>query len=350
MTRRGVMPVPSLFRYCYFTMDPVCHTLVGAAIAETGLKHKTVYATATLLVAANLPDIDVVALFAEGTFGLAFRRGITHGLPAMLLLPPLLALAMLGWYRLRKPDGEPRPILKWLIALAYIGVLSHPLLDLLNVYGVRLLAPISDRWFYGDVLFIVDPILWVILVWGVVTARRKIKAGNGSARSAQASIAAASVYIILMAGGARLFEASAERELIALGIEPTRIMVAPVPLNPFTRWVVAEADGRYLVGYASAFSSPRIELYDEAFPVGPDSDAAVAATTDSEARRFLRWARFPFYQTERRVDGSLVWIGDARYTIEPEGSWAGLSVFVPIPSTGSLVDEAVRKVPPTRTE
>ncbi len=31
-------------------------------------------------------------------------------------------------------------------------------MDWLNSYGVRLLMPFSNRWFYGDALYIVDPV------------------------------------------------------------------------------------------------------------------------------------------------------------------------------------------------
>ena len=41
-------------------MDNLCHTLVGAAIGEAGLKHRTRYAQAALMIAANLPDVDVL--------------------------------------------------------------------------------------------------------------------------------------------------------------------------------------------------------------------------------------------------------------------------------------------------
>ncbi len=43
-------------------MDPICHTLVGAALAESGLKKRTALGTATLLIGANLPDMDVLSL------------------------------------------------------------------------------------------------------------------------------------------------------------------------------------------------------------------------------------------------------------------------------------------------
>jgi inner membrane protein len=68
-------------------MDNVCHTLVGAALTECGLRKKTRYATA-LVLGANLPDIDVLALFGHN--GLGFRRGITHGILALIVWPFIL--------------------------------------------------------------------------------------------------------------------------------------------------------------------------------------------------------------------------------------------------------------------
>ena len=42
-------------------MDNICHTLVGAAMAEAGLKRRTALGSATLMIAANFPDVDVLA-------------------------------------------------------------------------------------------------------------------------------------------------------------------------------------------------------------------------------------------------------------------------------------------------
>ena len=69
-------------------MDNLAHGLAGAALGQAGLGRKTGLGTATLVIAANLPDVDVLGLlFGEN---LAWRRGWTHGPVAMLVLPPLL--------------------------------------------------------------------------------------------------------------------------------------------------------------------------------------------------------------------------------------------------------------------
>src|ERR1700741_1010190 len=157
-------------------MDNLCHTLVGAALGEAGLKRTTRIASATLMIASNLPDVDVL-VFATSTPSVAFRRGWTHGVLADLLLPPLLTAIVMLLAR-RRPRGEGQPSgpplrARHVLALSYLGVLLHVAMDLLNNYGVRLLMPFSQHWFYGDVLFIVDPWLWLALGTVIWFARRR---------------------------------------------------------------------------------------------------------------------------------------------------------------------------------
>src|SRR5687767_7644732 len=162
-------------------MDPLAHTLLGATLAESGLKRCSRYATATLLIGANLPDIDAIANLWGADAALHSRRGVTHGVLAMVTLPLALAAVVWLWHRWRgstaptvdAPRFRPRAI----VALGFLGVLSHPALDWLNTYGVRLLMPFDGRWFYGDTLFIIDPWFWLLGAAGVVLAR------SGSARA-----------------------------------------------------------------------------------------------------------------------------------------------------------------------
>src|SRR3546814_3011978 len=71
-------------------------------------------------------------------------------------------------WRGKRPTGRLPVHMGWLLALAYIGCLSHPALDWLNNYGIRLLEPFSHRWFYGASIFIIDLWIWIALgvsVW-----------------------------------------------------------------------------------------------------------------------------------------------------------------------------------------
>jgi inner membrane protein len=179
-------------------MDPLAHTLAGAALAETRLGRRgdseagrSALATATLLVAANLPDVDAVAYLHSEDLAFLVRRGWTHGVLALVLWPPLLAWLMWGigrWWRGR--HGGEAPSYRRLVLLSAVGVSSHPLLDWLNTYGVRLLMPFDDRWFYGDALFIVDPWLWLGLGAAVYAARAPHTMGGRLRWLALAAVAA----------------------------------------------------------------------------------------------------------------------------------------------------------------
>ena len=145
-------------------MDPIAHTFTGAALAATGLRRATPLATAALVIGANAPDIDVLAGFAGSYAALALRRGWTHGVLAIVVLPFVVTGLLLLWDRMRPGRAERAPARAGpLLALAALAVLTHPTLDWLNNYGMRWLMPFDGRWSYGDALFIVDPWVWLAL-------------------------------------------------------------------------------------------------------------------------------------------------------------------------------------------
>ena len=76
-------------------MDNLAHTLVGAALARAGLDRVSPLATPTLVIGANLPDLDVLAGFSGGLSYLDYHRGITHSVIGLVCQAPLLAGAML---------------------------------------------------------------------------------------------------------------------------------------------------------------------------------------------------------------------------------------------------------------
>jgi inner membrane protein len=311
-------------------MDPVTHTLVGANLAETGLKQRTALGTATLLLAANAPDIDVLSYLAGPSTALWFRRGATHGVLAWLVLPLVVTGVMLAWDRLvrrrggRAPDRAVLP--GQLVLLALIGVATHPLLDLLNTYGIRLLMPFSETWFYGDTLFIVDPWVWAALTAGWLLARRRGAAARDG-RPARWALVAVAAYVGFMALS-NVAARAIVRRAVAGDLQPERLMVAPMPATPFRRLVVFEGGGTIYRGRFDWLSVPRFELEQYRHPVHPASPAAAVATRGPEVRKFLSWARFPFSEVGATGDGVVVHVGDARYTVDPADSWAGVSVTV----------------------
>jgi len=344
-------------------MEPLAHTLAGACLAESGLKRLTPLASSTLVIAANIPDVDGACYLHGADLAFAFRRGWTHGVLAIALLPIVLTAAMLVVDRVlsRRHPGRVRARAWPLLGLAALGVLSHPFLDWLNNYGVRLLMPFSDRWFYGDTLFIVDPWLWMILgggamlAWtshtrGLITAaalwmgttaavlmapvvpewaRAVWMAGLviwalARARVAErrrplvaaAALAAAGVYIAAMYAGSRVAERQVRELARARGWAAEQVAAMPVPAEPLRRSVIVVSAGRYLFVPVDWSVGPAPGIEPTVFERGaadPAVDAALAAPFVQGARR---WLRFPSYEVLPLPDGGRrVIIRDARFAI-----------------------------------
>ncbi|HEY9092921.1 metal-dependent hydrolase [Parasphingorhabdus sp.] len=298
-------------------MDNLTHSLAGAVLGQLGLKKKTGLGMATLIIAANIPDIDAVSVLLGGTQHLAIRRGITHGPIAMLILPIILTGVMIwfdGWQsrRVGKSWGRPAsrlPVHKgWLLALAYIGTLSHPALDWLNSYGIRLLEPFSSRWFYGDSIFIIDIWIWIALIAGLWISRRREKKGRADwQRPAWISFTAICAYIV--ANG--LITDKAESEM-ALAVErstgeiPEQVVANPMPVTFWRRDVIWQLFGQNGKIYGeSQFDLLSAEDFKWQGPLVRNNASPEmveeAKQVDADARAFLFWARLPVLLKEKKT-------------------------------------------------
>ena len=353
-------------------MDPLTHTLVGANLAATRLGRTTRLGAAALVVGANLPDVDAWFYFTgDSDFALGFRRGWTHGVLAIVVLPFILTGLLLLYDRLR-PSTERGVNGKWLLALSAIGVLTHPFLDWLNTYGMRWLMPFDGRWSYGDSVFIMDPFLWVVLggfwlagrapsrgllaAWAfcsaaiawVVAGRqtsylivvaviallllgallwRPRDAGRVSVRFATAALVVAALYI----GGRLLIHhftvVQARDQFVARQIVPSRILASPHPFDPFRWEIVAEAGRVYRYG-TFHWSDRDLLLDDHSIPVAQESPLWEAARNDPSVEGFMTWVRFPWYEIRRTSEGTFVHIMDARRARRTTTGFGGVVVKV----------------------
>ncbi|WP_338766701.1 metal-dependent hydrolase [Massilia sp. METH4] len=157
-------------------MDNVTHTFVGLGVGELvqrslpaepdaarqGTRHRLLLTACAA--ASNFPDLDLVLtdLLPAPLGYLLHHRGHTHtllyALPQALLL---LAALWLLWPNARRLLKESRHARLGLGLAIVLGFLLHMSMDFLNSYGIHPLAPFDPRWFYGDLVFIVEPVFWV---------------------------------------------------------------------------------------------------------------------------------------------------------------------------------------------
>jgi inner membrane protein len=279
--------------------------------------------------------VDVLAYFWGPAADLAFRRGWTHGILALVLWPFALTGAMLlvhrGIRRARRAPPPSDPVPGQLLFLSSVAILSHPILDTLNTYGMRWLMPFSGRWFYGDTLFIVDPWLWLALGLGVMLSRPR----RESTRPARVALWLSFAYVVAMAASTLAARRIAGPELEAMSGEAVeRLMVSPFPVNPFLRSVVAEQPEVYRTARFRWLAKRHLEPASvRIFPKGrTDHPAVQAAATTTEGRRYLGWARFPAFQVEPAGRGDfVVRIVDLRYGDPPGAPIGSVSIPVTLP-------------------
>jgi inner membrane protein len=341
-------------------VDPLCHSLVGASLAHAGLRRITPLATATLVIGANLPDVDGITYLVNQDLALGVRRGWTHGVLAMAVWPFALAgvmLAVEAWRRRRRPERRPVKPAR-LLLVACIAVLSHPALDWLNAYGIRLLMPFSGRWYYGDAAFIVDPWMWVLpgaavalatsrrfssmaawLVLGALTTTAVLM-GPGSTtpvrvawtvamvaivamrwlgatplakvRVARAGLVLLVVYVLALKVVSLDLARRAELWLDERGVASEAVAALPVPGRPFTREMVATTASQYLF-LRSTWLDSEPAVSGPPAPLGGPTEITAAAMSAPQVWGLATWIRLPSYEVQRLGDGYRVLIRDVRF-------------------------------------
>ncbi|WP_375289489.1 metal-dependent hydrolase [Qipengyuania sp.] len=273
-------------------MDNLTHSLVGAAIGQAGLKRKSGLAMPALIIGANVPDVDASCyLWLSGAEPLAFRRGITHGPIAWIVLPILVAGLLWAWDRWQTRRGtRPQARLPvhfgWLYALTLLACLTHPALDWLNSYGIRLLEPFSSRWFYGNILFIIDIWLWLLLGGAVFLSLRREKRGGKWRRPARGALALGLAYIGVNAA----ITAHAEDRADALvrhgyDVQPDLVVATPVPLAWWSRELLWRVEVPSRSGTAIAYGDGSFSISGGAELLDPpDAGTTRSITLDDPAR------------------------------------------------------------------
>lgn len=300
-------------------MDNLTHTLTAVAISQTGLNRKTRFATLTLILAANAPDIDVLAGLKGSLASLKYHRGISHSFIG------ITALAVIIWglvygvgTRVRPKAGLPLNS-PWLLLAAFLGTSSHLLLDFTNSYGVRPFLPFSGRWYAWDLMFIFDPLLLTLLIvgLGLPWLLRLVSEEVGARRPLMVPGAIFCLGAMVAIWGIRDF--AHRRALSILDSHtysdevPQRFSALPVAVNPFTWMGVVETETSFYVVGVNALDTNTTPEDLATFKKPQPSPALAAAMKSSAGKIFLDFARFPWAQVVATDEGYLVSLRDLRF-------------------------------------
>ena len=285
-------------------MDSLTQALLGASVAELVIG-RAIGRRASLYGAllGTLPDLDVLVPYGGAVEDFTYHRGFSHSLLVLSAAAPVI-----GWV-LHKVQGLAS--LKLWIAMVWLVLITHPLLDACTVYGTQLFWPLTEYPVSGSSVFIIDPAftLWLALgVIGVLALNRRSLTGY---RLNAIGLAIAGAYLAWTITAKTYVTEIAARSLDKQGIGHTHLLSTPAPFNTLLWRFVAMQDDGYYVGYYSVFD----ETKDIRFTRYDSRTDLLAPVEDNWHVRRLQWFSHGFYRVSLASESELM-ITDLRMGVE----------------------------------
>ena len=343
------------------SVDNITHSLIGLTLSNAGLRRGGRGTTAALLIASNIPDIEIAATLTGGRVAyLAAHRGPTHGPLGLLLGVGVAAIVWLA-QRWRGRPREATASFAALTAVATLGVIVHIAMDFATSYGTRVLSPFVGTWFGVDWMPIVDFYLLVALAAGLIASA--VRPAHRARIAAVVLLLAAGDYAFRAWAHAAALGVATERQAAALqsatvarpGVifhylnrsSPAALPAALPTLGSPFRWrLITRAPGGFQVCEIDLLS-PRETT--DAMLFSDDASPLVAHAASARlAGVFLDFSRFPAAETvhHRSGDVTVHWY-DLRFAREVEGAGDGrratspFAVWVRLSPSGVVVGQGL---------
>jgi inner membrane protein len=300
-------------------MDNLTHTAVGLFLSRAGFNRLTPAATPILLIASNAPDADVISIAGGWLNYLHYHRHFTHS----LLMMPVLALLSVAAVRF-----IGRRHVNWIGAFiaAFVGLVSHVLLDWTNIYGIRLLLPFSDRWMRLDTTNVVDLWIWAVCLLGIAgpflgrLVGSEIASGGAKPRNHGRGFAIfALLFILAYNSGRGVLHARATASLSSRlyeGALPDRVFAGPDSWNPLLWRGVVETSGSFVVQELNLVTPDPLAGRPSLFHK-PDPDPAMDAARRTRVfQEFLHFNQLPLWRVTtwpQLENGRVVEVFDMRF-------------------------------------
>ena len=344
-------------------MDNLTHSLTAFTLTRLLFPQAGRGAVLAAIVAANAPDLDVITGNWSRAHYLLLHRGVTHGVFGLLIGGLLCAGLMFPLLKKIEVKAPLSFLQLWL--LCTVCALSHLPLDFLNSYGVRPWLPFSEQRYFGDLLFVVDPWVWMILgvglfarvkwsprqqvVWLFVTAlgisaswyvgmfdssfwmpwlivlavllslSRYLKPLASLRTGPAIAVGVLALYLGFMAREHRIAEALTR----AFAPDCPHFLTQPTPGTPWKFTVIGYDDTK-----ASAYHVDVLDATVEVFATETRNLNDPALEDVKEVLAVKAWRSFARIPTVAHRPGQLV-LGDARYGMGRAQAWSEL--IIPLP-------------------
>ncbi|WP_418318183.1 metal-dependent hydrolase [Piscinibacter sakaiensis] len=286
-------------------MDSLSQFALGAAVGVAVMGRRTAVWKAALWggICGTLPDLDSFIDHGDPVSNMTLHRGDSHALFWLTLVAPALA-----WLPARLHDAG-RGYRRWWL-MVWLALVTHPLLDLMTVYGTQLGRPFTDFPFAVGSIFIIDPLYTLPLVVGLAIALR-----SGAQRGWRwnaAGLLLSTAYLGWSFAAQQHVSRIAGESIAAQGIDAQRVLVTPTAFNTVLWRVLVMTPGGYHEGFHSLLDSDRQVAFDRF-----DAGTELYQRLDGASPAVDRVARFShgFFGLSQRDEQVL--ISDLRMGQEP---------------------------------
>lgn len=229
-------------------MDSFTQIVLGAAVGEAVLGKKV--GNKALLwgaIAGTIPDLDIfLTPFFNDVDALYIHRGYSHSLLFSILFAPILGFIITKIYKKKR-----QATFKQWTTLAFLSLVTHPLLDIFTIYGTPIFLPFSSyRVAFCSVnvidFFYTIPFLISVLI--VLFNKKNIKLRR---LANFAGLALTTMYLMFTIINKFYIDNYFEKQLNQQNLVYSEIKTTPLPGSNFLWQCVAKTDkGFYLSNHS----------------------------------------------------------------------------------------------------
>jgi len=235
-------------------MDSLSQIALGAAVSVAVFRRKQPVWQSALLgaVVGTLPDLDVLISHGDPVSDMTYHRTESHALFYLTLISPVLAWLWLNISR-RQASFNTSLLAVWLV------LITHPLLDMLTIYGTQLGLPFTDYPVGSGSVFVIDPLytLPLLLGTGLVLFGRRLRWNS-------LGLLLSTAYLGFGLWAQQQVTTLVQSQLPVLASNP-KLLVTATPFNTLLWRLLLVDEGQYFEGYYSLLDqTPTIQW--QAYP------------------------------------------------------------------------------------